>query len=75
MVSDANLRGFLVKESYEITNIVFIYTEQCYGVVESLGAYASKIKYKKDGIEYEELFDNEEFVIMDEILIKHIVEE
>jgi hypothetical protein len=40
-----------------------------------MGAFASIIKYKKDDIEFEELFDNEDFSIMDEIVFEHIIEE
>jgi hypothetical protein len=64
-----------VKEYYEVINIVYIYSEQCYGTIDSLGAYGSIIKYKKDGLEYEELIDNEDFVILDEIVFTHIEEE
>lgn len=74
MVFDVNLRGSQVKESYEVINIVFVYSEQVYGTVESMGAYASKVKYKKDDIEYEELIDNDDFVILDEIIFTHIEE-
>lgn len=40
-----------------------------------MGLYASKIKYQKDGVEYEEVFDNEDFTVMDEIIFEHIEEE
>lgn len=54
---------------------MFVYSEQSYGTVESLGAYASKVKFQKDGIEYEELIDNDDFVILDEIVFTHIEEQ
>lgn len=64
-----------MKEYYDIINIVFIHSEQCFGMVENLGAFASVVKYKKDGYEYEELMENEDFTIMDEIVHKHVEED
>ena len=72
---DVNWKGFLVREYFEVINIVYIYSEEVHGTVENLGAYASIVKYKKDGFEYEELLDNEDFVIMDEIVLQHFEEE
>ena len=46
-----------------------------YGSVEKLGAFASNVRYTKNGIEYEELLGNEEFIIMDEIVFTHVEEE
>jgi hypothetical protein len=46
-----------------------------YGQIENLGLYASIVKFTKDEHEYEELIENEEFTIMDEILISHVEEE
>ena len=64
-----------MKEYYDTTHIVFIHSEQCHGTVESLGAYASIVNYKKeDGIECSELMENEDFTIVDEIVFKHIEE-
>lgn len=64
-----------LKESFEIINIVFIYSEQVYGTVENFGAYASNVKFSKNGIDYEETIDNDDFVILDEIVFTHIEEE
>jgi hypothetical protein len=61
-----------VKEYYDTTHIVFIHSEQCNGVVEKLGAWASTVRYTKDGIEHNELMENEEFTIIDEIVFRHI---
>jgi hypothetical protein len=61
-----------VKEYYDITHIVFIHAEDLHGTVEKLGAYASTVSYIKDGIEYKELMENEEFTIVDEIVFTHI---
>jgi hypothetical protein len=64
-----------VKEYFEIINIVHIPEEEVFGTVENLGAYASMVKYKKDGVEYEELFDNSDFIIVDEIVFTHVIED
>ncbi len=74
MESDASWRANQVKEYYDTTHIVFIHSEQCHGTVEKLGAWASTVKYNKDGIEHNELMENEEFTIIDEIVLKHIEE-
>lgn len=74
MEFDVNWKESQVKESYEIINIVYLNNERCYGTIDQLGAYASKIKYKKDDVEIEELVDNEDFVILDEIVFTHIEE-
>ena len=63
-----------MKEYYDTTHIVFIHPEQCHGTVEKLGAWASFVKYNKDGIEYNELMENEDFTIIDEIVFKHVEE-
>ena len=67
-------RVFRVKEYYEVISIVYIHDEKVYGTVEKLGAFASKVKYKKDDIEYEELFENSDFSIIDEIVFHHVEE-
>ncbi len=74
MESDASWRANLVKEYYDTTHIVFIHSEQCHGTVEKLGAWASIVRYNKDGIEHNELMENEDFTIIDEIVFKHIEE-
>lgn len=63
-----------MKEYYDVVHIVYIHSEQCYGSVESLGAYASMVKWNKNGEEIEELMENEDFSIMEEIIFKHIEE-
>lgn len=63
-----------MKEYYDTTHIVYIYSEQLYGTVEKLGAWASTVKYNKHGIEYTDLMENDEFTIVDEIVFKHIEE-
>lgn len=64
-----------MKEYFEVINIVYIQDEQCYGTVENLGAYASVVRYKKDEEEVEELLDNQDFIIVDEIVLTHVIEE
>lgn len=64
-----------MKRYYDVVNIVFLHSERVYGTTEKMGLYASKIKYQKDGVEYEEVFDNEDFTVMDEIIFEHIEEE
>jgi hypothetical protein len=64
-----------VREYYDRVAIAFIHDESCYGTVEKLGVYASVVKYKKDGVEVEELLDNESFVIVDEIVFEHTEED
>lgn len=63
-----------MKEYYEVINIVYIHELNQYGSVENLGAFASVVKYQKDGIEYEELMENDEFAIVDEIVFHHVEE-
>jgi hypothetical protein len=64
-----------VKEYYDTILVVYIHEEQCHGTVENMGAFASLVKYNKDGLEYEELFENEEFTVLNEIVFKHIEEQ
>ncbi len=75
MESDVSWRADQVKEYYDRVAIAYIFDEGLYGTVEKLGVYASVVKYTKDGVEIEELLDNEEFVIVDEIVFEHIEEE
>lgn len=63
-----------MKEYYDTTHIVFIHSEQKYGTVEKLGAWASIVNYNKDGIDYNDLMENDEFTIVDEIVFRHIEE-
>ena len=63
-----------MKEYYDVTNVVYIHSEKIVGSVEQLGAFASVVKYTKDGIEYEELLENDDFSIIDEIVFHHVEE-
>jgi hypothetical protein len=64
-----------VESYYDRVLIVFIHDVGLYGTVDKLGAFASVVKYKQNGIDFEELLDNEDFSIMDEIVFEHIEEE
>jgi hypothetical protein len=64
-----------VKEYYDRVTIVYIHDENVYGTVEKMGAFASKVKYQKDGIEYVVLIENDEFAIVEEIVFQHFEEE
>jgi len=67
-------RASQVKEYYDVTYIVFIHSENCYGSVEKLGAYASVVKYNIGNEDFEELLENDDFTIVDEIVHHHIEE-
>ena len=60
-----------MKEYYDVVHVVYIHSEECHGTVEKLGAWASIVKYNKDGMEQSELMENEEFSIIDEIVFTH----
>ena len=62
-------------KEYDRVIIVYIHEECEFGTAEQLGAFASIIKYKKNGFEVKELIENDEFAIMDEIVFEHIEEE
>lgn len=64
-----------MKEYYDRVTIVYIHDENVYGTVEKMGAFASKVKYQKDGIEYVVLIENDEFAIVEEIVFQHFEEE
>lgn len=63
-----------MREYYDVVYIVWIHDEQCYGMLENLGAYASVVKFRVDGEEVEELIENENFTIVDEIVHQHVEE-
>ena len=45
---------------------VYIQSEQVYGTVEKMGAFASMVKYKIDGVQYEELLENDDLLFIGE---------
>lgn len=49
--------------------IVYIPDEQCYGTTSSFGAYASLVKYTKNGLGYETLILNEDLIFLEDIAI------
>jgi hypothetical protein len=64
-----------VKNYYDRIPIAYIFDEKTTGTVDLLGAYASTIRYIKDGKEVSEILNNEDFVILDEIVFEHFEEE
>jgi hypothetical protein len=64
-----------VKEYYDRVVVVFINDEGIFGTIDKLGAFASNVKYKKNGEECEVILENEDFVIVDEIVFEHVEEE
>jgi hypothetical protein len=64
-----------MQEFYDRVLIVYLHSYGINGTVEQLGAYASVVRYIKDGEEYEEMIDNNEFAILDELVFEHIVED
>lgn len=75
MELDANWKVNQVNEYYDRVIIVFIHDEKVYGTVEKLGAFASHVKYNKEGIDHEVYIENDEFAIVEEIVFHHIEEE
>ena len=64
-----------MKGYYDRIPIAYIFDEKTTGTVELLGAYASTVRYIKDGTEVSEILNNEDFVILDEIVFEHFEEE
>jgi hypothetical protein len=58
-----------VEEQDELAIKVFIIPEQKFGVVVSQGAFMSTIKYHDGFEEIIEPFDNNDFIISDEIIV------
>lgn len=50
---------------------IYISDEDVYGYILKRGAYASLVKYKVKGIDYEVMMINEDFVIVEEIEEKY----
>lgn len=63
-----------MKEYLETIHIVYMPTENTHGIVEDMGLYASVVKYSLGDVEYEELMDNEDFIVVDEISLTHVEE-
>lgn len=45
---------------------VYIQSEKVYGTVKHMGAFASMVKYEIDGIQYEELLENDDLLFIGE---------
>lgn len=45
---------------------VYIQSEKVYGTVKKMGAFASYVKYEIDGIQYEELLENDDLTFIGE---------
>ncbi len=45
---------------------VYIQSEKVYGAVKKMGAFASVVNYEIDGIQYEELLENEDLLFLGE---------
>ena len=45
---------------------VYIQSEQVYGTVENMGAFALMVKYEIDGVQYEELLENDDLLFLGE---------
>lgn len=45
---------------------VYILSEKVYGTVKRMGAFASVVNYEIDGIQYEELLENEDLLFLGE---------
>ncbi len=58
-----------MEEQDELAIKVFIIPEQKFGVVVSQGAFMSTIKYHDGFEEIIEPFDNNDFIISDEIIV------
>lgn len=61
-----------MREFYEVISIVWIHAEKQFGSVEKLGAFASLVKFKRDGVEVEEMLENDEFSVVDEIVFTRV---
>lgn len=61
-----------MREFYEVISIVWIHSEKVFGSVEKLGAFASLVKFKRDGVEIEEMLENDEFSVVDEIVFTRV---
>jgi hypothetical protein len=63
-----------VEDQDDSESIVFIIPEQKYGVVVSYGAYVSLVKYYDESEEVIDSFDNNDFIVSNEIILKKVKE-
>lgn len=53
----------------EVFPLIFMIDEGVYGVLLSEGAFASRVRYTVDGIEYDGVYvGNDEFLLRDEVV-------
>jgi len=73
---DAKLRGLSIVKRRSFINytIVYVLDEKVYGEVLSLGTYASRVHFIKDGFEHDVYLLNEDFVIVEQVNIEEIEE-
>lgn len=45
---------------------VYIQSEKVYGTVEKMGAFASMVKYEINGVQHEELLENDDLLFIGE---------
>lgn len=45
---------------------VYVPSERVFGTIKKMGAFASMVSYEKDGIQYEELLENEDILFLGE---------
>ena len=55
--------------------IVWIYSEKCYGEIIKYGAFYSLVAYTKDKTRFEVYLENEEFSVMEDVTYPDFWEE
>lgn len=63
-----------MEEQADAESIVYIIPEQRYGVIVSYGAYMSSIRYHDGFEEVVELFDTDDFIVSDEVVLMNTEE-
>lgn len=58
-----------MEEEANVASIVYIIPEQRYGVIVSQGAYMSSIRYHDGFEEVVELFDTNDFIVSNEVVL------
>ncbi len=58
-----------MEEEGSVASIVYIIPEQRYGVIVSHGAYMSSIRYHDGFEEVVELFDTNDFIVSNEVVL------
>ena len=55
--------------------LVWIVTEKCWGEIVNMVSEYSIVQYSKDGFDYEEMFENEDLIDVNEMGICYVYEE